>query len=114
MAISAKSSVLQASMVNAYNSHILEMDDVHKESIVHPAAPVISTAFSLAEHLCSSGRELIEAIVAEYDVMIRIGEAVAPSHYLIWHSTGTCGNFEPLRRPQNFSTWMRSKLRCSW
>lgn len=89
----SKSSVLQASMVNAYNSHILEMDDVHKESIVHPAAPVISTAFSLAEYLCSSGRELIEAIVAGYDVMIRIGEAVAPSHYLLWHSTGTCGNF---------------------
>lgn len=88
-----RSTVLHAAMVNAYDCHILEMDDVHKSSIVHPAAPVISAAFALAEHLGSSGRELIEAIVAGYDVMIRIGEAVTPSHYLIWHTTGTCGNF---------------------
>lgn len=88
-----KGTVLQAAMVNAYNCHILEMDDVHKSSIVHPAAPVISTAFSLAEYLGSSGKELIEAIVVGYDVMIRIGEAVTPSHYRIWHSTSTCGTF---------------------
>lgn len=88
-----KASILQTAMVNAYNCHILEMDDVHKSSIVHPAAPVISTAFSLAEYLGCSGKELIEAIVAGYDVMIRIGEAVTPSHYRIWHSTSTCGAF---------------------
>jgi len=88
-----KATCLQASMVNAYNCHILEMDDVHKSSIVHPAAPVISTAFALGEYLGSSGKELIEAIVAGYDVMIRIGEAVTPSHYTIWHSTATCGTF---------------------
>ena len=80
-------------MVNAYNCHILEMDDVHKSSISHPAAPVISAAFSLAEYLESSGKDLIEAIVAGYDVMIRIGEAVSPSHYAIWHTTSTCGAF---------------------
>jgi 2-methylcitrate dehydratase PrpD len=88
-----KSTVLHAAMVNAYDCHILEMDDVHKSSIVHPAAPVISSAFALAEHLGRSGRDLIVAIVAGYDVMIRTGEAVTPSHYLIWHTTGTCGNF---------------------
>ena len=69
------------------------MDDVHKSSISHPAAPVISAAFSLAEYLESSGKDLIEAIVAGYDVMIRIGEAVSPSHYAIWHTTSTCGAF---------------------
>ena len=88
-----KATVLQSAMVNAYNCHILEMDDVHKSSIVHPAAPVISTALSLAEYLGSSGKELLEAIVVGYDLMIRIGEAVAPSHYKIWHSTATCGTF---------------------
>jgi 2-methylcitrate dehydratase PrpD len=88
-----RATALQASMVNAYNCHILEMDDVHKSSIVHPAAPVISSVFALGEYLGSSGKELIEAIVAGYDVMIRIGEAVTPSHYTIWHSTATCGTF---------------------
>ncbi|HPK42850.1 MAG TPA: MmgE/PrpD family protein [Synergistales bacterium] len=89
----SKTSVLQAATVNAYNCHILEMDDVHKSAVVHPAAPVISAAFALGEYLGSSGKEVIEAIVAGYDVMIRIGEAVMPSHYEIWHSTATCGNF---------------------
>jgi 2-methylcitrate dehydratase PrpD len=41
-----KGTTLQAAMVNAYNCHILEMDDVHKSSISHPAAPVISLAFA--------------------------------------------------------------------
>ncbi len=89
----SRTSVLHAAMVNAYNCHILEMDDVHKRSILHPAAPIISSVFALGEHLGSTGKEIIEAIVAGYDVMIRIGEAVIPSHYTIWHSTGTCGNF---------------------
>lgn len=89
----SRASVLQAAMVNAYNGHILEMDDVHKSAVVHPAAPVISAAFALGEYLGSSGEDVITAIVAGYDVMIRIGEAVMPSHYAIWHSTATCGNF---------------------
>ncbi|RRD64492.1 MmgE/PrpD family protein [Fretibacterium sp. OH1220_COT-178] len=88
-----KTTILQAAMVNAYNSHILEMDDVHKSSISHPAAPVISTTFALAEHLGSSGKEMVEAIVAGYEVMIRIGEAISPSHYTLWHTTSTCGTF---------------------
>ena len=89
----SRNTVLHAAMINAYNCHILEMDDVHKSSIVHPAAPVISAAFALGEYLGSTGKEIIESIVAGYDVMIRIGEAVTPSHYSIWHSTATCGNF---------------------
>ncbi len=89
----SRTTVLQAAMANAYNCHILEMDDVHKSSIVHPAAPVISAAFALGEYLGSTGKEIIEAIVVGYDVMIRVGEAVMPSHYTIWHSTATCGNF---------------------
>ena len=31
--------------------------------------------------------------VAGYEVAIRIGEAVTPSHYYFWHTTGTCGTF---------------------
>lgn len=88
-----KNTTLNTAMANAYNCHILEMDDVHKSSIVHPAAPVISAAVSLAEYLGSSGKHLIEGVVAGYDVMIRIGEAVTPSHYDLWHSTATCGTF---------------------
>lgn len=85
--------VVSAAFANAYNCHILEMDDVHRKSIMHPAAPIISVSFALAEKLSKSGKELIESIVAGYDVALRIGEAVTPSHYKLWHTTATCGTF---------------------
>lgn len=88
-----KTTILNAAMVNAYNCHILEMDDVHKKSILHPAAPTISAAFSTAEALEKSGKDFITSIVAGYDIALRVGEAVSPSHYKYWHTTGTCGTF---------------------
>lgn len=89
----SKSSCLFAAMVNAASSHVMEMDDLHKASILHPAAAVIPAALATAEREGSSGAELIAAIVAGYEVAIRIGEAVGSSHYQYWHTTGTCGTF---------------------
>lgn len=88
-----KSTMLNAAMANAYNCHVHEMDDVHRASVLHPGAPVIGAALAVAEANKRSGKNLIEAIVGGYDVMMRIGEAVMPSHYEIWHTTGTCGTF---------------------
>ncbi len=88
-----KDSLLNAAMANAFNCHIHEMDDVHKASVQHPGAPVISSALAVGEAYGKSGKELIEAIVAGYDVVLRVGEAVMPSHYSFWHTTGTCGTF---------------------
>lgn len=88
-----RSSALGAALVNGVSSHILELDDVHKASIFHPAAPVMPAALAAAELVQADGKKLIEGIVAGYEVGIRIGEAVTPSHYKKWHTTGTCGTF---------------------
>lgn len=88
-----KTNIINAALINGYNCHILEMDDVHRKSILHPAAPTISAAFSTAEAYERSGKELITSIVAGYDIAIRTGEAVSPSHYFYFHTTGTCGTF---------------------
>lgn len=88
-----KSSCLNAALVNGAVSHIVELDDVHKASILHAAAAIIPAALAAAEKIGASGEELITAIVAGYEVGIRIGEAVTPSHYYYWHNTGTCGTF---------------------
>lgn len=88
-----KTSVLQASLVNAAASHIVELDDIHKASIIHAATVVIPAAISVAEWKQCSGQELITAIVVGYEVCYRIGEAVSPSHYHYWHNTATCGTF---------------------
>jgi len=88
-----KTSVISAALVNGGLSHIVELDDVHKAAILHPAAPIMPAALAVAEWKDADGKKLIEAIVAGYDVALRIGEAVTPSHYRYWHTTGTCGTF---------------------
>lgn len=89
----SKTSCQLAAFVNAASSHVVEMDDLHKPSVLHPAAPVIPAALAVAERDGISGAELLSAIVAGYEVAIRAGEALGPSHYRFWHTTGTCGVF---------------------
>jgi len=88
-----KTSSLLAAFYNAAAGHVVEMDDLHRTSILHPGAPVIPAALAIAEREKRSGKELIQAIVAGYEVAIRIGEAAGPTHYEFWHTTGTCGTF---------------------
>lgn len=80
-----------AAMVNAAASHFAEQDDVHNGSVFHPAAVVFPAALALAQALGRSGRELIAACVAGYEVGIRVGEFLGRSHYRIFHTTGTAG-----------------------
>lgn len=82
-----------AAYINGAVSHMVELDDVHREAIIHPAVPVVPAALALAEKLKSSGRALMEAVIAGYEVEIAVGKAVNPSHYKYWHTTGTCGTF---------------------
>jgi 2-methylcitrate dehydratase PrpD len=82
---------LFAAMVNAAASHFAEQDDVHNGSVFHPAAVVFPPALAVAQALGSSGRELLTASVAGYEVGIRIGEFLGRSHYRIFHTTGTVG-----------------------
>ncbi len=88
-----KGSALGAALLNGVSSHTLELDDLHRASILHPAAPIIPAAIAAAEKADVSGKTLLEGIVAGYETAIRIGEAVNPSHYYYWHTTGTCGTF---------------------
>jgi 2-methylcitrate dehydratase PrpD len=82
---------LFAAMVNAASSHFAEQDDVHNGSVFHPAAVVFPPALAVAQSLGSSGRELLTAAVAGYEVGIRVGEFLGRSHYRIFHTTGTVG-----------------------
>ena len=89
----SKTSCHLAALVNAASSHVVETDDLHKPSVLHPAATVIPPALAVAERDGISGADLVTAIVAGYEVAIRAGEALGPSHYQFWHTTATCGVF---------------------
>jgi len=88
-----KTSAHYAALINGGASHILELDDVHKASILHAGASIIPAVFAVAEWKQATGIELIEAVALGFEVAIRIGEAVSPSHYEIFHTTGTVGTF---------------------
>lgn len=87
----ASSSAYFAALVNGASSHLVEQDDLHNSSVLHPATVVFPAAFAAAQDLGKSGRELLLASVAGYEAGIRIGEFMGRSHYRIFHTTATVG-----------------------
>lgn len=81
-----------AALVNGTASHAFELDDYHNAKL-HMGAVVIPAAFAMAETLQSDGRQLITAIAAGYEVMIRSSLALNPPAARLrgWHLTGVCG-----------------------
>ncbi len=84
-----------AALLNACNFHALDFDDTHERSSLHPGAPVVAAALAAAERTRASGARLIAAIVAGYDVAVRVGIALDPkAHYARgFHPTATAGRF---------------------
>lgn len=80
-----------AAFVNAAASHVVEQDDLHNSSVLHPGTVVFPAVLAAAQAEGKSGRELIVAAVAGYEAGIRIGESLGRSHYTIFHTTGTVG-----------------------
>ncbi|MES2840660.1 MAG: MmgE/PrpD family protein [Pseudomonadota bacterium] len=81
-----------AALVNGITSHTFDFDDTHLKTIIHPAGPVASAVLALAEHLGSSGRDVLDALVLGIDVACRIGNVMYPDHYdRGWHITGSTG-----------------------
>ncbi len=89
----SKGSALMAALVNGASSHVVEMDDLHRESILHPAAAIIPAILAAAEAEHATGKELLTAMAVGYEVGIRVALAAGTSHYNFWHTTGTCGTF---------------------
>ena len=88
-----RGSAAAAAFANGVASHILELDDVHKGSTLHAAAPVISAALAVAEREHATGRAFYLAVALAYEAALRVGEAVNPSHYRFFHPTGTAATF---------------------
>ncbi|MEI7784566.1 MAG: MmgE/PrpD family protein [Betaproteobacteria bacterium] len=82
-----------AALVNGGLGNLLELDDLHRQSIVHPGDTVVPAALALAEREGASAQALLDALLRGYEVAIRIGIAAGPGHYRYWYSTATCGVF---------------------
>jgi 2-methylcitrate dehydratase PrpD len=77
-----------AGFVHAQLINALDHDDIYEKG--HLGAPVIATALSLGQQTCSSGRDLITAIVAGYEISGRLGRSMshsAPRKHVHGHGT---------------------------
>ena len=82
-----------AALINGTAAHTLEVDDIYKDGLYHPGAPVIAAALATAQARGASGAAFLTAVVAGYEVSNRIAVAVNPAHYAYWHTTATVGHF---------------------
>lgn len=69
----------RAAFANAVFGHAFELDDYNHGSLNHPGPAVVPAALAMAEANGCSGRDVIQAVVAGYEVMGRIGRGVTPS-----------------------------------
>ena len=90
-----KTSVAQAVLVNSTAGHAFELDDIHKESIVHPGSLATPVALAFAEAANGApGRDVITGMIAGYEVGTRVGNAATMSLFLRgFHPQGTSGAF---------------------
>ena len=83
---------MNAAFINACYAHGADMDDGHKRAMGHVGAHVISAVFALAETLEVTGKDVICAIIAGYEIYVRVSAAAQPGLvHRGFHSTGTAG-----------------------
>jgi 2-methylcitrate dehydratase PrpD len=95
MGMGRKSSVALAALVNGTGGHAFELDDIHKESIIHMGSLAVPVALAFAEEQDgAAGRDVITAMVAGYEVGARVGNAATMSLFFHgFHPQGTSGVF---------------------
>jgi 2-methylcitrate dehydratase PrpD len=80
-----------AALINGAASHVVEQDDLHSSSVLHPGTVVFPAVLAAAQDCGASGKKLIVSAVAGYECGVRVGEFLGRSHYKIFHTTGTAG-----------------------
>jgi 2-methylcitrate dehydratase PrpD len=86
--------VLSAAFLNAISANLLDYDDTHLSTVIHPTAPVAPGVLALAEWRGLGGAAALHAFILGAEVECRIGNAVSPGHYARgWHITSSCGVF---------------------
>ncbi|WP_454689303.1 MmgE/PrpD family protein [Achromobacter aloeverae] len=119
-----------AVMLNAMAGHIHDFDDDEVLlSIAHTTVPVMAAAWTLADALGASGRQVVAAYICGVETMMRLGQIVNPRHYRDgWHSSATLGVFgaavaaailqgldeEALLHALRFATSMSAGIRASF
>jgi 2-methylcitrate dehydratase PrpD len=79
-----------AAMCNAMLGHGVELDDAHGSGLIKSGSVLVPSLMALAEANNKSGKEVVTALIAGYEVAIRIAKAINPGHRQRgFHTTGT-------------------------
>ena len=83
-----------AALVNGTLVQSFELDDVHRVGVLHVGAVTLPAVFAAAELRPMSGRDLLTAAVAGYEIGPRVGLCMGQEHIgQGWHSGATVGVF---------------------
>ncbi len=84
-----------AALVNGTEVQSFELDDVHRVGVLHVGAVTLPALFAVAEsHADLTGRELLVAALAGYEIGPRVGKCMGQEHIgQGWHSGATVGVF---------------------
>lgn len=84
-----------AAWLNGALAHSLDFDDTHAGGSIHPSAPIVPAALAAAEISGCDGATVLAAIIAGYEVQIRLSLALNPTEHYDrgYHPTATCGAF---------------------
>ncbi|MDZ4347477.1 MAG: MmgE/PrpD family protein [Candidatus Binatia bacterium] len=87
-----KSSALHAALANGTAAHAMDFD--HSFTLMgQPTAPIIPALISLGDALGASGRRILEAYVAGYEVTAKLCHSLRDSSHDGWHAPSTLGSF---------------------
>lgn len=92
---SVRASAPYAAFLNAFASHVLDLDDVYNppRTTVHGSCSVWPAIFAMSELLPVSGELALTAYVLGFESETRVAQATGPAHYDAgWHVTGTSGH----------------------
>lgn len=79
-----------AALCNAMMGHGVELDDAHGSGLIKAGSVMVPSLMALAEANNKSGKEVVTALIAGYEVAIRIAKAINPGHRQRgFHTTGT-------------------------
>lgn len=82
---------LAAGFANAGIAHLREIDDAHRAAMLHPGVVAISPVMALAATQPLPMRRAADAIIAGYEVALRVGEVLGTRHAAGFHATATAG-----------------------
>ncbi|MDE0814657.1 MAG: MmgE/PrpD family protein [Alphaproteobacteria bacterium] len=89
-----RTSASNAALVNGVGAHALDFDDCNNTLGGHPSAPILPGLLALVDARGATGRDVILAYLAGFEVETALGRVLNTHHYAKgWHPTATLGVF---------------------